>query len=176
MDTEGTAALRDVDHAVDELGDILRQRRELVDHDHQARWSVRIPTFLQLEQVLRLPLGQDVLPPAQFRSQRDEGPSEQMRRQVGDHPDRMRKPGAVTERRPALVIDEEERHPLRAVGGGQAHHPGLEKLRLAGPGGPTDQGVRAMSAQIEIERAFGAHTHQRGELMTGSRPVVVPDQ
>ena len=58
----------------------------------------------------------------------------------------MRKVDALAERRAALVVDEEERHTLRTVGGGHAQHPGLQELGLARAGGAAHECVGALGA------------------------------
>ena len=63
--------------------------------------------------------GQDVLAAGQLGGQRGQRPLDQVRVQVGDHADRVRQPDAVLERAAALVVDEHERHRVRAVGHGQ---------------------------------------------------------
>ena len=54
VQAQGSAALGDVDDAVDELGHLLHQRGELVDDDDQARRRLRVAAALQLHQVFGL--------------------------------------------------------------------------------------------------------------------------
>ena len=76
----------------------------------------------------------------------------------------MRQVDAVGEGGAALVVDEEERHPVGAVGGRHAEHPGLQELRLSGTGRAADEGVRALRAQVEMERPGTAVTDERPEV------------
>ena len=66
----------------------------------------------------------------------------------------MRQVDAVPERRSALVVDEQERQPLRRVGHGHTQDPGLEQLGLARAGRAADQGVRTVGTQVDGERAL----------------------
>ena len=184
---EGAAALGDVDHAVDELGDLLDQRGELVDHDDQARRGGDLAAALELDQVLGLVLGEDVLAVLELGRQRRERPPDQVRRQVGDQADGVRQVDAVAERRAALVVDEQEGEPLRGVGHGHAEDPGLQQLGLAGAGGAADEGVRPVGPQVDREGAGGGLPddgtqvaglgagHRAGGVGTGEdRPVLPP--
>ena len=71
---------------------------------------------------------------------------------------------AVLERAAALVVDQHERHLVRPVGDRQRGDDRLQQLGLARPGGPGDQPVRAVPAQVDAERAVvGLADHrQRG--------------
>ena len=110
---------------------------------------------LELEQVLGLVLGQEVLAVLELGRQGRERAAHQVRRQVGDQADGVRQVDAVAERRATLVVDEQEGHPLRGVRGRHAEDPGLEELALAGAGRAADEGVRAVGAQVDREGAGG---------------------
>ena len=58
---QGEAVTIGADDPIDELRDLLGQRSELVDDDHQARWRCsRVATF-ELDQVLGLPVAVEQL-------------------------------------------------------------------------------------------------------------------
>ena len=88
--------------------------------------------------------------------------------EVGDDADRVRQVGAGVERRAALVVDEHERHVVRAAPGGQRHHQGAQQLTLAGARRAGDQGVRAVADEIDLDDAVGGHA-DRGAGMAVAR-------
>ncbi len=115
VEAEAAAAQGDVDDAVHELGDLLGQRGELVDHDQQARRRVGMALALHLDEVLGVGLLEQQLAVVQLGVERDERPSHLVAVEVGDHADGVREGDALLERGTALVVDEQERDPLRAV-------------------------------------------------------------
>ncbi len=163
VEPERSPALGDVDHAVDELGHLLGQRRELVDHDHQARRRVRVVRSLEREQVLGLLGVQNVLAVAEFGVQRRQRTLDEVRAEVGDDADAVRQLDALGERRATLVVDEQERHPRRAVHRRHAEHPRLQELALARSGRSADQRVRTLRAQIEMEWTSAGLADERAE-------------
>ena len=159
VQAQGPAAGGDVHHAVDELRHLGGEGRELVHDDDQVRRRVRVRFALEFQQVLGLLPVQQPLPVVQLGPQRGQRAAHQVRGEVGDQAHGVRQVQAVRERGAALVVDEQEAHPVRAVGRGHAHHPGLQELGLAGAGGAADEGVRALVLEVEVERfdALGAH-------------------
>ena len=114
VQAERAAALGDVDDAVDELGHLLDERRELVDDDDERRRGVDLAAALELDEVLGLVPGEQVLAVVQLGRERRERPAHEVRRQVGDEADGVRQLDAVAEGRAALVVDEQEGDALRA--------------------------------------------------------------
>jgi hypothetical protein len=108
---------------------------------------------LELEQVLGLLGVEDQLAVVELRVERGQRPPHEVGAEVGDQPDAVRQVDAVGERRAALVVDEQERDARWAVHRGHAEHPALEELALAGARGTADERVRALGAQIEVQRA-----------------------
>ena len=94
-----------------------------------------------------------VLAVVQLGAQAGERAAHEVRGEVGDEADGVRQLDAVGEGRAALVVDEEEGHPVGAVLGGHAEHPGLEELALARAGRAADERVRALRAQVEVHDA-----------------------
>ena len=155
---ERPAALGEVDHAVDELGHLLGQRRELVDADQQAgRRRLRV-LALELDQVLDLVAAEQLLAGGDLGPQRGERAGDQSRVEVGDVADRVRQVGTLAERRTALVVDEQEGDPLGRVVERERADQRLQQLALAGPGGPGDQAVRTVLAQVHGDGAVHAAT------------------
>ena len=157
VQAEAAAAQRDVDDAVDELGDLLGQGGELVDDDEQARRRVRMALALHLEEVLGVGLLEQQLAVVELGVQRDQRPAHLVAVEVGDQADGVRQLDALLERGAALVVDEQERDPLGTVHRGQPDDERLQELALAGAGGAGDEGVRTVLADVEHER--GARLH-----------------
>ena len=167
MQPEAAAAQGDVDDAVDELGDLLGQGGELVDDDEQARRRVRMALALHLHEVLGVGLLEQQLAVVQLGVQRDQRPAHLVAVEVGDHAHRVRQVDALLERGAALVVDEQERHPLRAVHRGQPDDQRLQELGLAGAGRAGDEGVRPVLAQVEDERGAGLHADRDAQPVVG---------
>ena len=146
VNAQAPPALRNIDHAGDELGDFLRQGRELVDHDQEARRRPAQVARLHVGKIFRPGLAQYRLPPPQLGVQRDQRTVGQVLVEVGDEADRMGQLHACSpERRAALVIDQQERHTRRRVARGERGNDRLQQLALAGPGGARNQRVRPPS-------------------------------
>jgi hypothetical protein len=124
---QAAAALGDVDDARDEVRDLVRQRRKLVDHDQQARRSFGRAAF-EIGEVLRIGGAQELLASLQLGVQRLQRPLREVRVEVGDQPDRVRQAYAVLEGGAALVVDEHERHRVRPVGHRERGHQALQEL------------------------------------------------
>ena len=152
MQSEGSAALGDVDQVVDEVRHLGDQKRQFVHDDDQARRTVGIAGLLQLDEILDTFVIEQEFAIADLRSKAAHRPSNQIGGQVGDETDAVRQRRALGEGTPTLVIDQEEGHPVGAVGIGHAEDPGLEELTLPRTRRPADEGVRALGAQVERER------------------------
>lgn len=163
VDAEGATALRDVDDAVDELRHLLRERRELVDHEHERRRRLGVLPLLELEQVLRLLAVEQVLAVVQLGLEARERPAHEVRAQVGDEAHAVRQLDAVGEGAAALVVDEQERDAIGAVRCRHAEHPRLQELGLAGAGRAADERVRSLRAQVEGHDVARALSHDRAQ-------------
>ena len=75
------------------------------------------------------------------------------------------------ERRPALEVDQEERHPVGRMAPRHRREPGQEELALAAAGGAGDDRVRPASREVELEDALGGHAdgHSQGCAGAGRR-------
>jgi hypothetical protein len=167
MDAQGAPPLGDVDQPAHEVRELTGQGGELVDDDGQpGDGGERGPPHPELEvvgQVLGAGRGQQLLPAPELGTERLERPLDQVRVEIGDHAHRVRQVDAVLERGAALVVDEHEVHLVGPVGHGQGRDEGLQQLALARPGGPGDQGVRTIDAEIDRERAVeGFADHRDG--------------
>ena len=100
--------------------------------------------------------GQDLLPPGQFRRQGGQRPLGQVDVQVGDQAYYVGQVDAVFECAAAFVVDQDERHRVRAVPARQRCDQRLQQLGLACPGGAADQRVRSVLAQVDGERPVPA--------------------
>lgn len=101
------AALRDVDHAVDELRHVGLQGRELVDDDHQGGRAVRSPRFSNSIRSLT-PLSLNRCSRRVISAQAAEHPVDEVGAEVGHQADAVRQLHAVRERGAALVVDEQK--------------------------------------------------------------------
>ena len=163
MDAERASALGDVDHAVDELGDLLYERRELVDDDQQSGHRLRVRVAVEVGDVLGVVAPEDVLAMAQLGAQRLERAADEMLVEVGDEADAVRQLGAALEGGATLVVDEQERHPPRAVRRRERQYPRLQELALARSGRATDERVRPVHVQVERERVARAVPDHRAQ-------------
>ena len=136
---------------------------------HERGRRLRIAAALELEQVLRLLAGEQQLAVVQLGAEAGERAADEVRREVGDDADGVRQGGALRERRAALVVDEQERHPVRAVLRRHAEHPRLQELALARAGRPADERVRALGPQVEPERVAGRLADDRSERRPARR-------
>ena len=73
------------------------------------------------------------LPSAWLRAQRRQRPGRKVVVEVGDDADRVREPSTCRERRPALVVDEDERDGLGWCGRGEGRDEALEQLGFPDP-------------------------------------------
>ena len=129
MHAEASSSLGDVNHTINEGRNFLGQGRELVHHNQQARWSPWNTVLLHLHQILHPMLIEDHLASMQLGMQRNQRTLDHRRGEVRDHADGMSQPlphqvsliveliDKLTERGSALVVDQQERDSLRAVGG-----------------------------------------------------------
>ena len=144
------------------------------------------PRLLQLEQVLDLLAGEQLLAVGELGAERDQRPPDQVRAEVGDQTHGVRQVDAVPERRAALVVDQQERDPLRAVRGGHGQDPGLQELALAGACGAAEQRVRPVHPQVQgvrlarcladdgAQRAGAARSRRRGRWAGEDRAALLP--
>ena len=159
----------------DEVGQLLGQHAELVDHEHQPRQGGQVGPGGVAQgqvgvQVRRAGGRQHALAAAHLGAERLQRAGGEGGVEVGDQADGVREPGALRERRPALVVDQHERQLVRTVRQREAGHQGLEQLALAGAGGAGHQRVRAVAAQVDGDRPAGAHAEDGG----GAARLLVP--
>ena len=179
------AAHGDAHQAADEVWELLGQRGELVDDEHEAGQGCRGGRAVctrsashrpdqpaVLLHVLGAPGLQDRLPPAELGGQRGERPFDERPVEVGDEPDRVGQPGTRPEGGPALVVDQDERQLVRSVGQRERGEQGLQQLALARPGGPGHQGMGAVTGQVDGENAVVAlPEHRTGRPPAGGGPA-----
>ena len=160
---------------MDEVGELLGEDAELVDDDHQPRYRgerglVGPQPLVCLE--TRDSLGREQpFAPTQLRRQGRQRPGREVAVQVGDHAHHMRKAGAATERRPALVVDEQEGQLVRPVRQRQRADQGLQQLRLPGAGRPRDEGMRPVDGEVDHHRPVDGHAEDRRRRRADGRPA-----
>ena len=169
---ERPAARRDVDHALHELGDLLGQRGELVDHDEQVgRGGCRAMRSRSSVRSRAPPAAQELLAAPDLGVQRD-----CMTRRVRcssrsvTTPTQCGRCMRVLEGGAALVVDQQEADPAGRVLGGERGDERLEQLALAGAGGAADQRVRALGPEVELDRPVGRQAQAGRQLGERARP------
>ncbi len=168
MNTEAAPALGDGDEGVEELGELRRQRGELVDDDDEARQRLTRGDPAISGEVTRRGVTQDRFAAPQLRIQAGQDAPREAVVEVGDDPGHVRKIAHGIERASSLVVDEEERHRLRPGTGGEGDDEGAQQLALARPRRPGDQRVRPVALQVELDDPVG------GTPEDGDGPRAVP--
>ena len=160
----------------DEVGQLLGQHAELVDHEHQAGQGGQVGPGGVAQRQVGVQVRRAGGAPARARGGATSAPSDSSARAVRaasrsvTRPTVCGQPGALRERRPALVVDQHERQLVRTVRQREPGHQGLEQLALAGAGGAGDQRVRAVAAQVDGDRPAGADAQDGG----GAARLLVP--
>ena len=166
--TEAAASLRDADERTEEVGQLGRERGELVDHHHQPGQGLA---------VRELPVGGQVADTdlAQQRSRRRSSALEAPQRplgelvvEVGDDADDVGQVGAGVEGAPALVVDEEEGQVLRAEPSASADHERPQQLALPRSRGSCHQCMGAVAHEVELHGAVD------GQADDGLRRAAAP--
>ena len=114
--------------------------------------------------------GQDLLATGQFRGERPQGAGRGLAVEVGDQADGVRQRGRLGEGRAALVVDEEEGASIGRVLQSQTRDQCLEELGLPRSGGARDEGVRTVTAEVDLERTLGRPPQGGHEPVPGGRP------
>ena len=164
VDPEAPAPLCHVDHAIDEGRDLPCQGGELVDHDDQRGWTVDGRHGLDIRRVGEASLDQEVLAPSQLGPQRHQCALRQRLGEVRDHADGVGKLRHTAERSSSLVVDQQERDPLRRVVGGQCRDHGPQELALPRARRAGDEGVRAIPAEVDAQHAAARNADRGGQV------------
>ena len=117
-----------------------------------------------LDDVRGAVLAQHPLAVAQLGLEAEQGALTEVLVEVGDHADGVGQLGALGERAAALVVDQHEVDPRRAVLGGQRGDQAAQQLGLAGAGGAGDQAVGTVGHEVDVERAVFGQRERRHQL------------
>ena len=151
--TETPATLGDPDHGRNEVGEVDGERGELVDDDGES-WKRRCaddrPMF---GEVGGARLAEQPLASMHLGLEADQCTRGEPVVEVGDEPDRVGEVGTRVERRAALVVDEHERHVVRADARRDGDDERAERFALAGAGRPGDQSVRTIADEVDLDDA-----------------------
>ena len=168
MDAEAAAALRDPDERRQEIGQLLRQCRELVDDHHESgqRFSgARTPV---LGEITGRGGAQQPLSTADLRVEAHERSLGQPVVEIGDHTDDVGKMHTRVECRTALEVDQHERQVVGTNASGERHHERPQQLALAGARGARQETVRAVTYEIELDDTVGRSTDRCHQRRVGS--------
>ena len=172
MDAEAAAALGDVDHPGDEVGDLLTS----VANSSTTITSDGGASGVRARASRRGPWPRPRAAACGGCSSARSDVSARSDRfgvEVGDVADGVRAASANTiARRPALVVDEQERQRGSAGTRGQRGDDRLQQLALAGAGRAADQRVRAVLDEVELERTGRADADRgRAARTAWARPT-----
>ena len=159
---EAATALGDPDERRQETRNVLRHRRKLVDHDHEAgeRRAITGPVLAEVGGASR---SEESLATRQFRVETHQGALGEAAVEVGHHPDGVRQGAAPVERGAALVVDQHELQMGGRHAGGEADDHRAQQLALPGPRRPGDQRVRTVPIEIEFDDTIGRRPDDDGE-------------
>ena len=172
VDAEAASALGDADERRHERGDVGGQGGELVDDDDESRQGGPAGDGPVLGEIGGADRTEQALPPAQLGLQTGQRPFGQAVVEVGHQPDGVRQIGAGVERRPALVVDEDEREVRRAAAGGERDDERPQQLALPRASRAGDEGVGPVADEIDLDDAVGGEAERRDRARV--RPVGAP--
>ena len=147
MHAQRAAEGGDAHQAVHGIGQLVAQRMEFVDHDHHAGRGIG-----QLPHVGGMPGGDQALAARDLMLQRVQRAPGVGQIEVADASDGVGQPFQLAECGASLEVEEHELEPVRRIGAGQRHAPGLQQHRLARARRAGHQGMRALLHQIQRER------------------------
>ena len=104
---------------------------------------------------------QEALPTVQFGVQADECTLGEAVVEIGDEADRVRQFGARIKCRAALVVNEHERHVVRAELSGESNHQAAQQLALARTRRTRNERMRPVSHQIHLDQAVDGMSQRR---------------
>ena len=157
MDAEAATALGDRHERAQEVRELLGQRRELVDHHHEARQRFGDGAAVG-GQVVSSGGSQKSFAATHLGVEAHQHPLGETVVEVGDDTDRVREPGAGVEGRATLVVDQDHRDVVRTRTCGERHDHRAQQFALARTGGAGDQAVRAIACEIDVDNAIGRHS------------------
>ena len=171
MDAEAASALGDRHERPEEAGEFLGERRELVDHHHQARQRV-VDGAPVAREVVDTDGAQQTFSTAHLGVEADEHTLGEAVIEVGHHTNRVRQPGTGVERRASLVIDQDHRHVVGSRLHGERRDQCAQQFALARPGGACDQPVRTIAHQVDVDDTVGRHPENshRCRVASGLHP------
>ena len=174
VDAEAAASLRDVDETVDELRQLPQERRELVDDHDERRGRVDAGVarreLAELLEVADVVTGEQALTSTHLGAQRRQCPPRETVAEVGDEPHRVGERGQLAERSAALVVHEQQAHPVRWVVQCERRQQGSQQLALARSRRAGDQGVGAVETQVDVGGRALCPPHRSAQSATASGP------
>ena len=168
MNTQGTTHRTNTHQRRQDIREVLRQHRELVNHQQQARHRlrrVRRQIILNVIHTLASSRKQ-ALTTIHLRLQRLNSAVSQLSIQVAQSTNRMRQTLTRLKRRTTLKVNQNKVQTARIVVRSQTRHQRTQKLTLTRTSGTTHQTVRAVLHQVQRERARIAHTNLGAETIS----------
>ena len=159
VDTEGAAESREAHQAAHEVGHLVDQRLQLVDHDDQARHALGtrgLDPAVALE-VARTRCREDALAPTQLGAEGAQGPGHEVLVEVGDQPDDVGQGRTGPEGGTALEVDQHERQLVGRARDREGGDEGAQELGLARPRRSAHEDVRAVADEVDREGTVGCH-------------------
>ena len=156
VDAEAASTLRHRHECAEELGQLLGERRELVDHHHEPR-ERSVDGAAIARQVVDAHGAQQPFASTHLGIEAHQHPFGEPVVEVGHHADGVRQPLAGVERRSALEVDEDHRDVVGARLCGERHHQRAQQLALARPGGAGDEPVGTVAYEVDVDDAVVRH-------------------
>ncbi len=159
---EAATALGDPDERRQETRNVLRHRRKLVDHDHEAgeRRAITGPVLAEVGGSSR---AEETLATRQLRVEAHQGALGEAAVEVGHHPNGVRQGAAPVERGATLVVDQHELQVDGRHASGEADDHRAQQLALPRARRPGDQRVRTVPIEIEFDDTVGRRPDDDGE-------------
>ena len=168
VNTQGTTHRTNAHQRRQDIREVLRQHRELVNHQQQARHRLRrVCRQIILNVVHTLASSsKQALTTVHLRLQRLNSAVSQLSIQVAQSTNRMRQTLTRLKRRTTLKVNQNKVQTARIVVRSQTRHQRTQKLALTRTSGTTHQTVRTVLHQVQRERTRIAHTNLSAETIS----------
>ena len=178
VDAQAAALRRDPYEAFQDVGVLGGERGELVNRDHESR---RCLGSIHRRDILGTHARQEPLAASDLGLQGGQRPPRRRRVEVGEHSGGMGQAGQGPERRPALVVHQDQGETRRRQVEGELKQPGGQHLGFSRSGRPRHECVGSVSHEVGVDGVGVAHAEHRrqgigpalGEATTPARTDAV---